>query len=61
MLQYDRTPLHIAAEKGQTKIVDILTEKFKTSVAARTKVPFNYFVNQLMMSILKYSPKLYHI
>ena len=37
MLQLDRTPLHIAAERGHTHIVEILVDKYKANVAARTK------------------------
>ncbi|XP_067282389.1 transient receptor potential cation channel, subfamily N, member 1 [Pseudorasbora parva] len=33
----DRSPLHIAAEQGHTNVVEILTEKFKSCVLARTK------------------------
>ncbi|CAM9425723.1 unnamed protein product [Lampetra fluviatilis] len=33
----DRSPLHIAAERGHTAVVDILIEKFKSNVFARTK------------------------
>ncbi|XP_071964995.1 uncharacterized protein [Antedon mediterranea] len=33
----DRSPLHIAAELGHTTVVEILIDKFKASVAARTK------------------------
>ncbi|XP_033121320.1 serine/threonine-protein phosphatase 6 regulatory ankyrin repeat subunit C-like isoform X2 [Anneissia japonica] len=33
----DRSPLHIAAELGHTAVVEILIDKFKASVAARTK------------------------
>nr|XP_055076899.1 transient receptor potential cation channel, subfamily N, member 1 isoform X1 [Misgurnus anguillicaudatus] len=33
----DRSPLHIAAEQGHTSVVEILTEKFKSCVLARTK------------------------
>ncbi|XP_076865963.1 transient receptor potential cation channel, subfamily N, member 1 [Brachyhypopomus gauderio] len=33
----DRTPLHITAERGHTSVVEILTEKFKSNVLARTK------------------------
>lgn len=35
--QLDRTPLHIAAEKGHTSIVEILVDKFRANVSARTK------------------------
>ena len=34
----EETPLHIATEAGHRKIVEILVEKFKASVHARTKV-----------------------
>ncbi|XP_039272536.2 uncharacterized protein LOC120346782 isoform X1 [Styela clava] len=33
----DRSPLHVAAEQGHTGVVDVLTDKFKSSVLARTK------------------------
>ena len=33
----ERTPLHIAAERGHTSIVEILVDKFKANVAARTR------------------------
>uniref|UniRef100_A0ABM0LU22 Uncharacterized protein LOC100376500 n=1 Tax=Saccoglossus kowalevskii TaxID=10224 RepID=A0ABM0LU22_SACKO len=33
----DRSPLHIAAERGHTSVVEILVDKFKASVLARTK------------------------
>uniref|UniRef100_A0A8B9GR40 Ion transport domain-containing protein n=1 Tax=Astyanax mexicanus TaxID=7994 RepID=A0A8B9GR40_ASTMX len=33
----DRSPLHITAERGHTNVVEILTEKFKSNVLARTK------------------------
>ncbi|ROI69406.1 Ankyrin-3 [Anabarilius grahami] len=33
----DRSPLHIAAEQGHTNVVEILTEKFRSCVLARTK------------------------
>ena len=33
----DRSPLHIAAERGHTTIVEMLVDKFKANVAARTK------------------------
>lgn len=35
--QYDRTPLHLAAEKGHTTIVDILIDKYRADINARTK------------------------
>lgn len=38
MFQDEKTPLHVAAEKGFTSIVEILADKFKASVLARTKV-----------------------
>lgn len=38
LCQMDRSPLHIAAEQGHTSVVEILTEKFKSCVLARTKV-----------------------
>ncbi|KTF88881.1 hypothetical protein cypCar_00042086, partial [Cyprinus carpio] len=34
----DRSPLHIAAEQGHTSAVEILTEKFRSCVLARTKM-----------------------
>ncbi len=34
----DRFALHIAAERGHTSAVEILTEKFRSCVLARTKV-----------------------
>ena len=33
----DRTPLHIAAERGHALVVEILADKFKASVLDRTK------------------------
>ena len=33
----DRSALHIAAEKGQTTIVEFLVDKIKANVFARTK------------------------
>lgn len=33
----DRTPLHIAAERGHTSIVETLVDKFRANIAARTK------------------------
>ncbi|XP_071836319.1 uncharacterized protein [Apostichopus japonicus] len=33
----DRSPLHIAAENGHTEVVELLVDRFKASVAARTK------------------------
>ncbi|KAJ8033227.1 Ankyrin-1 [Holothuria leucospilota] len=33
----DRSPLHIAAELGHTEVVEMLVDRFKASVAARTK------------------------
>ena len=33
----DRVPVHIAAERGHTQIVDLLVDKCKASIAARTK------------------------
>lgn len=36
-LQLDRSPLHIAAENGHTEVVELLVDRFKASVAARTK------------------------
>ncbi|XP_056378829.1 serine/threonine-protein phosphatase 6 regulatory ankyrin repeat subunit A-like isoform X2 [Hyla sarda] len=35
--QMDRSPLHLAAERGHTGIVELLTEKFLANVLARTK------------------------
>ena len=32
-----RTPIHLAAERGFTKLVDFLIEKFKASIYDRTK------------------------
>ncbi len=37
VLQLDRSPLHIAAERGHTQVVELLVDKFKANVAARTK------------------------
>lgn len=36
-LQNDRSPVHIAAERGHTNIVELLVDKFKASVSGRTK------------------------
>ena len=36
-VQLDRTALHIAAERGHTNIVEVLVDKYKANVAARTK------------------------
>lgn len=33
----DRVPVHLAAERGHTTIVDLLVDKCKASIAARTK------------------------
>ncbi|XP_022089542.1 serine/threonine-protein phosphatase 6 regulatory ankyrin repeat subunit B-like isoform X2 [Acanthaster planci] len=33
----DRSPVHIAAENGHTNIVELLVDKFKANVSARTK------------------------
>ncbi|XP_067112346.1 transient receptor potential cation channel, subfamily N, member 1 [Osmerus mordax] len=35
--QMERSPLHIAVERGHAHVVEILTEKFKSNVLARTK------------------------
>ena len=35
--QNDRSPLHIAAERGNTVVVEILVDKFRANVLARTK------------------------
>lgn len=37
VLQLDRSPLHIAAEKGFTQIVELLVDKFRANISARTK------------------------
>ena len=37
IFQFDRSPVHIAAERGHTHIVDLLLDKFKASLSARTK------------------------
>ena len=36
-MQVDRSPLHIAAERGHTTVVELLVDKFKANVSARTK------------------------
>lgn len=36
-LQMDRVPVHIAAERGHSAIVDLLVDKCKASISARTK------------------------
>lgn len=36
-IQMDRVPVHIAAERGHTTIVDLLVDKCKASISARTK------------------------
>ena len=33
----DRTPLHIAAERGHTHIVEVLVDKYRANISARTK------------------------
>lgn len=43
-LQMDRSPLHIAAERGHTNVVEVLTEKFKSNVLARTKVGYHHYI-----------------
>lgn len=40
----DRSPLHIAAERGHTNVVEVLTEKFKSNVLARTKVGYHHYI-----------------
>lgn len=34
----ERTALHLAAENGHTRVVDILTEKYRANLHLRTKV-----------------------
>ncbi|XP_033736705.1 serine/threonine-protein phosphatase 6 regulatory ankyrin repeat subunit A-like isoform X2 [Pecten maximus] len=35
--KFDRGPVHIAAERGHTNVVDLLVDKCKASISARTK------------------------
>lgn len=35
-VQDHKTPLHVAAENGHTNVVEILVDKFKASITART-------------------------
>lgn len=35
--QVDRSPLHLAAERGNTGIVELLVDKLRANVSARTK------------------------
>lgn len=44
----DRTPLHIATERGETGIVELLADKFKASVHERTKVNWHLLVRQTL-------------
>lgn len=37
VFQQDRSAVHIAAERGHTHIVDMLLDKYRPSLAARTK------------------------
>ena len=37
LFQHDRSPLHIAAERGHTAVVEILVDKVRANVSARTK------------------------
>ena len=38
MFQNDRTPLHLAAQRGHSNIAEFLVDKFKANVNLRTKV-----------------------
>lgn len=37
LIQDEKTPLHIAAEMGLTSVVELLIDKFGSSIRARTK------------------------
>lgn len=45
----EKTPLHIATEKGHYKIVDMLIEKFKVPVLNRTRVSCDFNYNQIKL------------
>lgn len=53
----DRSPLHIAAERGHTNVVELLTEKFHSNVLARTKVSVCGCVYIPLSSSLAYGPE----
>lgn len=36
-MQDEKTPLHVAAERGRTQVVEALIDKFKSSIRARTR------------------------
>lgn len=41
--QNDRTPLHLAAQRGHSTVAEFLVDKLKANVNLRTKVCQNFF------------------